>query len=243
MPLPVNNTPTFDVTLPSTGKPIKARPFLVREQKILLMAAESNNAKEVVDAVRQVISSTILTPVNVDALPLFDLEWIFTKLRIHSVGEHVIMRYRCLADKDGAKCKNIVEIDVNLSELQPPVIEKDGNIVMLNPTLKLGLKMRYPQFELMSQIQTIKTQNASISDMFALIADCVESVFDATKIYDQFTKDEMLLFLETMSTQQFQSIMDFFDTIPTMKTTIPFHCAKCGNSEDIKVEGISAFFA
>ena len=237
--------PTYDLTLPSDGRNIKFRPFLVKEEKILLMALEGNDEKEMINAIRQIISNCSVTPLDADSLPIFDLEYFFLKLRAKSVGEVVTIPYKCqnILTEDtengpqSKQCGTIVPIDIHLDQVEVTKPDNHTNVIMLTDTI--GVKMRYPRIELIKQMGTAKT---NIESAINLVAKCVESVFDADNVYDNSTFKELIAFLESLTQPQFNKIQEFFDTMPAVRHTITFQCPSCGYSDDIMLEGMESFF-
>jgi len=252
--LPKLVTPQYDYLCPS-GLQVTYRPFLVREEKLLLMARESNDANTIMDAVEQVVKNCVQTSVPLDTLPMFDIEAIFLQLRARSVGESANLRFQChqvipvqgLADYEIAagvaktrSCDVVSEYTVDLLGIVPTFGAGHSKTIPLNETV--GLIMRYPSFKSFK-----KFINATLGteDAFRVIESCIESVYDAQKFYP--TKDtspaELREFLESLTAQQVEKIDHFFDTFPKIRTAIPFKCPGCGYTESLEVEGLESFFA
>jgi len=240
MALPKLDVPIYDLKLPSNNKKISYRPFLVKEEKILLMAMEGDDEKEITTAIKQVINNCMVSEnVDVENLPLFDIEYLLLNLRARSMGDIIktsYVRQECPEEK----CKPIeIEIDVNTIEVHKdpkhnPKIQLDN---------KIGIIMKYPDIELMAKysggFEDQNTENA-----FDLITKCIESVYDDDNVYSKsdYTPDELKEFIEGFSQEQFNKIETFFTTLPKMYKDVEFNCERCGYKEDIRLEGLSGFF-
>jgi hypothetical protein len=238
--LPRLNVPLYDAELPS-GTKVTFRPFLVKEEKMLLIAKASDDATSIVDAVKQVLHNCLeATPnISVDKLPLFDVEYLFLQLRARSIGEIIPLRYRCNKDIEGTPCGTISQYEVDLLAIKPVFGEGHSKQIELTPTM--GLLMTYPTFKSFTRITR---EDLPAEEAFAVVGECVEAVYDADNKY--YTKDappgELKEFIDSLSPRQVTLIDKFFDTLPKIQTTIPFLCPKCGNKEDIVVEGLDSFF-
>jgi len=242
MALPKLDVPMYTLKLPSTEKEITYRPFLVKEEKILLMAVEGEDQKEIITAIKQVINNCIVTDgIDVDTLPLFDIEYILLNLRSKSMGDVVKVSYK-KKNCDVKGCKPIqIEIDVNEVKIKR---EKSHN-KKIQLTNDVGIIMNYPSIEMMTSYSggfNIKTMNADST--FEIISKCIESVYDEENVYSKadYTPDEMNSFLEQLSQDQFLKIEEFFSTIPKMYKDVNFSCDKCDFKEKIRLEGLSDFF-
>lgn len=242
--LPKLDVPIYELKLISTGKTIRFRPFLVKEQKLLLMASESTELKDILNVVKQVIKNCILTEgIDVDNLPIFDLEYLFLSLRARSVGEIVELKYKCnnkIKDEKGEEtsCSGLESFQVNLLEIEPKKIDGHDKKIML--TDKMGIVMKYPTFEMLEMMET-----KSAGDMILeMVMDCIDFIFDDDQVYyaKDTPKDELIEFIESMQQKDLDKIQNFFDTAPKLKKNLNFKCAKCGYKEDIVVEGLQSFF-
>lgn len=239
MSLPLLSVPTYEVKLVSLPKPISYRPYLVKEEKILLMAQASDDPEDMDRAVKQIITACTNGAVDVDTLASFDLEYLFILLRSKSVNNVVEVHYECKAPREGTPdglCHVMVPISVNLDEVKVAVPEGHTNKIML--TSDIGVTLRYPtakQYDIL----------ANGGDIVPLIVDCLETVFtttgEVTEIKEQ-TPDDVLGFVESLSIPQVDKIRTFFNTLPTLTHTIQFKCPKCGYSEDITLSGLADFF-
>ena len=244
MPLPQIIAPTYELTLPSNGQTIRYRPFLVKEEKILLMALEGGEEKEVVEAIRQIISNCAITKIDVDSMPTFDLEYFFLKLRMRSVGESVEIPYRCQNRVEGKICNNIVNLVVNLHDVE---VEKTENDPVIMLTESIGIKLRYPRVDLLKKVNEARSKgkkSTTVEGTLSIIAQCVEQIFDAENSWDRGSTSlkEIEIFLDNLTQSQFAKIEEFFDNMPVLRHKVNFQCDVCGYQEDIVLEGMESFF-
>lgn len=243
MALPKIVTPTYETKLISSGKTVKYRPFLVKEQKLFLMASQSDDVKEVVNTIKQVLSNCILTnSVKIDELPVFDLEHLFLQIRARSVGEIVNLKYTCNNNVVGEnaeqkKCGGQVKVDLNLLQIEPTKNPSHTNKIELSPNL--GIVMKYPNFDI---IQRLDIQNTT--DMLDMVISCIDYIYDAEQVYyaNKTTKEELVEFIENLQQADLEKIQTFFETMPKLSKKVDFKCPKCGYSEEIKIEGVQNFF-
>jgi len=241
--LPKLDVPTYEVNLISTGKPIRFRPFLVKEQKLFLMASESDDPKETVQVIRQVLKNCIIDEIDVDSLPTFDLEWLFINLRARSVEEIVILRYKCnnnVKDEEGkdVKCSGYVEFDVNLLDIEPSKNPEHTNKIQI--TENLGVVLRYPTFEMVQKYEGLQENDL----MTNVLVDCIDYIYDKEQMYyaKDTTRDELIEFVDSLQQKDLEKIKLFFDTIPEVKKDVTFDCPKCKYKEEIAIKGIQNFF-
>ena len=237
MPLPTITTPTYELELPVTKKTVKYRPFLVKEEKILVIAMESQDEKQIGRAVKDVLSSCILTRgIKVDKLPTFEIEYLFLHIRGKSVGEQVEINITC--PDDG---KTQVPVLVDIDQIAFDVDPDHNKDVVLDSNYTLRLK--YPSLG-----QFIKSnfndENVSVEDTFELIADCIDQVFSPEESFSasDCTKKELTAFLEQLNSQQFKKIEQFFETMPKLKHTFDIVNPKTKVTNHIVLEGLSSFF-
>ena len=236
MPLPQITTPTYELVLPSTGKKIKYRPFLVKEEKILIIAMESQDDKQIAEAVKDVLGSCILTKgISIDKLSTFDIEYLFLNIRGKSVGETVEVMITC-PDDNTTK----VPVTVNLDEIQ--VKRSDDHDIDINLDGKLSMRMKYP-----SMGEFVKNNfnvEMKVEDTFDMVCSCIEQVFseDESWAASDCTKKELLDFLEQLDSSQFKKIEKFFDTMPKLSHTIKVTNPKTKVESDVVLEGLNAFF-
>lgn len=239
-----NDNPVYELTLPSSKKVVKFRPFLVKEEKILLTGMASEDIKDQVNALLQVIQNCCLDDLDVDRLTILDIEYFFIKLRARSVGEIVTLRFQCKRSlEDGSECGETNLVKIDLDEIEPEEVELDP-VIILSEKEGIGVKMRHPKFDLFYKIRLNK--NDPIGVTFDLIAQCIESVFDAEKTYSDFGPDEIQEFLENLNRDQMAKITDFLNALPSLKKDVEIVCnGKCENTEPIiyTVEGFENFLA
>ena len=221
MSLPKLNTPVYEATLPSTNKVIKYRPFLVKEEKILLTAMEDGSEKTISNAVNQIIKNCVQGNIKVKELPTFDIEYLFLRLRAKSVGEKVtigLKPYPC-SQNQGEICNNTTEVEINLEEVKVVKNEKHTTKIMLDDNV--GIKMSYPDLSILGQ------KNTDVESGLKLIKDSIEMIFTNEETFDRssFTQKELDEFFDSLTTDQFAKIKDFFDTMPVLKHTVKYKCA------------------
>ena len=241
--LPKLDVPIYEVKLISTGKTIRFRPFLVKEQKLFLMASEATDPKETINTIRQVLKNCILDELDIDSLPTFDLEFLFMNLRARSVEEVVDLKYKCnnivKNDKDeDTTCTGSVEFKLNLLEIEPIKDPNHTNKIQL--TENLGIALKYPSFDMIQKYES-KSENEI---MAGVLTDCIDYVFDNDQIYyakDQ-TKEELDEFIDNLQQKDLEKIKVFFDTMPEIKKDVHFKCPKCLYEEDIQIKGLQSFF-
>jgi hypothetical protein len=244
MPLPKIDVPTYEIELISTKKKVKFRPFLVKEQKLFLMANESSEAVDTINTIRQVIKNCVLTEIDVDVLPMFDLEYLFLNMRARSVSEIVNLKYQCnnkIANeetKEERKCGMINEVGVNLLEIKPELKENHSNKIQL--TDAVGIVMKYPTFEV-SQKVAGKNESEIIMEM---VYSCIDYIYDKENVYHakDIQREELTEFIDGLQQKEMNKIQAFFDGIPKISKKVEYKCGKCGYNEEITVEGIQNFF-
>lgn len=253
--LPQLATPKYELTIPSTGQTAVFRPFLVREEKILLMAMQSEDERQVTSAVEDIIKSCILTAdVDVNKLSMFDIEFIFLKIRSKSIGEIIEMRYQCqnevdvvVRDEDTGQVKEVrrqcgTTVPMNIDLNAVSVTKDPEHSTQIALAEGVGLMMKYPNLSLARQLQRQGKNTEDITQALDLIAACIQSVYTKEEVITEFNHDEIAEWLETLTQQQFAQIQKFFDTIPRLKHKLHFECPKCGYEQDITIEGIQNFF-
>jgi hypothetical protein len=241
MALPKIDAPVYELTLPLSGKQIRYRPFLVKEQRNLLMAMESDDAETIEQNIRQVLMNCTLTDkFDLDNIPLIDIEYYFLQLRARSVGEIVENKYKCNnIVQDEQECGNIMDVNFNLLEIK--VDKPEGIIDTIKLNDKLSVKLRYPQFSVVKRA----TNFDNMADLaLELIAESIEYIHDGQQFYYAKEADpvELIEFVESLNTEQFSKIEEFFNNLPTLNKNIEMTCGKCGFEHKIKVEGLENFF-
>ena len=241
--LPKIDVPIYELKLISSGKKIRFRPFLVKEQKLLLMAAQSEDPKDALNVVKQISKNCIIDDVEVESLPVFDLEYIFLNLRARSVNEVVNLQYKCnnkVKDENGEEkpCGSVEKFDVNILEIEPEKNSNHDKKIMINN--KLGIMMKYPTFETVSNLKGKNEEEILIE----LLANCIDYVFDDDKIYyaKDVSNEELVEFIDNLQQKDLEKIQQFFETTPKLRKKLSFNCRKCDYKEDITVEGLQNFF-
>ena len=237
MALPKLTTPTYELEIPSTDEKISYRPFLVKEEKILLMAMESGKNEDIVNAVKQIVSECTFNKLKVGTMPMFDIEYIFLNIRAKSIGEVSKLKLLCPDDK-----KTYADIEVDLTKVNVEIGEGHTNKIEL--TDSMGLIMTYPG------IDTFKKQgimNLTPENMLEVVSACILQIYEENgeKVYnakDQTTK-ELIDFIEQMNTNQFKMVQKFFDTMPRLKHTIKVKNPKTKVESEVTLTGLNDFFA
>ena len=235
MALPVLATPTYELVVPSTGKKIKYRPFLVKEEKALLIAQQSQEDQTMLDTLKSIISSCTFDKLNVDSLALFDIEYIFTQLRAKSVGEYSELVFNCLECND-PKAKINVNIDLTKLEVSKNA-EHKSKIELFD---SVGIQMKYPSFKALNKLKTMNDTDA----IFEVVADCIDYIYDSDSVYpaSEQTREDLQNFIDNLTQDQFKKVKEFFDTMPKLKHDIEFNCPVCGYHHKHTIEGLDNFF-
>jgi hypothetical protein len=245
MALPKIDTPVYDIDLPLSKKNIRFRPFLVKEQRNLMMAMESDDKETIEKNIKQVLHNCTLSDIVIDELPIIDVEYYFLQLRARSVGETIDTRYRCEnlvqnPDKPNpTPCNNVMKTSINLLDIKVNKDEKVKDVVQLNSNL--SMKLRYPQFSIVEKASRLETA----TDLaFNMVVDSIEYIFDGEQYYyaKETPQQELIEFVESLNQEQFALIEDFFNNLPTLNKTIELDCSKCGFHHTIDVEGLESFF-
>ena len=239
MALPKLTVPEYEAILPSTEKVIKYRPFLVKEEKILLTALEAEDDDIMADAIRQIVNNCVLEELDVFKLPTFDIEYLFLRLRAKSVGEKVTLGLRPWGcpNNEGKLCEKSTEVEINLEEVKVIKDENHSSKIMLSDDI--GVKMKYPDIKNINIIDA----DSAITGM-NIVRNCVDMVFtkDETFERDSFTDEELEEFIDSLNSDQFKKIKEFFDTMPTLKYTTKYKCGTCGEEKETILQGLSSFF-
>ena len=236
MALPKLTTPTYELEIPSTDEKIKYRPFLVREEKILMMAMESKKNADIVQAVKDIVSECTFNKVNMSDLPMFDVEYIFLQIRSKSVGE--VSKIKVLCPDDG---KTYADVELDLNEVKVQVGDEHTNKIEL--TKDMGIIMKYPTIDSFSEtgIRDITPDN-----MLDVIGSCILQIFEkkGEKVYDtkDQTKKEVTDFIESLNTKQFKDVQHFFETMPKLKHEITLKNPKTKKESKIMLNGLNDFF-
>ena len=239
MPLPKIATPTYELVLPSTEQPIQFRPFLVKEEKLLVLALESEDTKQITTAIKAVLKSCVLTKgVKVENLPTFDIEFLFLNIRGKSVGEELQVNIICPDDEETQ-----VTVDVFLDDIQVQKNEEHTNKIQLDENLMM--EMKYPSLDQFIKNNFDFNEKNQMDQSFALIATCIDKIYTEDEVWAtaDCTKKEVNEFLESMNSGQFKEIEKFFETMPKLSHTIKVTNPKTKVESDVVLEGLASFFA
>ena len=237
MPLPKIATPTYELVLPSTGKKIKYRPFLVKEEKILILALESEDQKQITNAIKSTLKSCIQTRIKVEDLPTFDIEYIFLNIRGKSVGESLEVLVTCPDDGETQ-----VESTIYIDEIQVQKDDKHTPDIKLDHSLTL--RMKYPSLNEFVQNNFSASDDNTLQASMDIIASCIDVVYseDESWAAADCTKKELSEWLETLNTSQFKEIETFFETMPKLSHTLKVVNPKTKVESDVTLEGLTSFF-
>ena len=239
MPLPKIATPTYDLELPSTGKTIQYRPFLVKEEKLLVLALESEDTKQITNAIKAVLKSCIQTKgIKVDHLPTFDIEYLFLNIRGKSVGEDLEVNITCPDDNETQ-----VKINVDLDDIK--VEKKEGHTNQIKVDDTIMMEMKYPSLNEFIKNNFDPNDKNQMEQSFDLIGSCVDKIYTQDEVWatEDCTKKEMNEFLESMNSSQFKEIESFIETMPKLSHTIKVKNPKTKVESDVVLEGLASFFA
>ena len=238
MPLPTIATPTYELTLPSSDKKIKYRPFLVKEEKILILAMESEDTKQIASSIKNVISKCILSRgIKVEKLSTFDIEYLFLNIRGKSVGEHIEVMVTC--PDDG---KTQVPMSINIDDIKVHRDEGHSSDIVLDDTYTL--KMKYPSLNEFIKTNFDQVENMKVDDTFDLISSCIDQVYsdEETWSHQECTKKELSDFVESLNTTQFKLVENFFTTMPKLSHVVKVTNPNTKVDSEIKLEGLQSFF-
>ena len=239
MPLPRIATPTYELELPSTEQTIKFRPFLVKEEKLLVIALESEDTKQITNAIKTVIKNCIETKgIKVETLPTFDIEYLFLNIRAKSVGEEIDVNIICPDDEETS-----VSVKINVDDIKVQTNEDHTNRIKLDDTLMM--EMKYPSLEQFIKNNFDISNNSAIDQSFELVASCVDKIYNEDEVWAtaDVTKKELMDFLDQMNTTQFKQIEKFFETMPKLSHTIKVKNPNTEVESEVVLEGLSSFFA
>ena len=239
MPLPKINTPTYELTLPSNNKKIKYRPFLVREEKILILALESSDAKQISSSIVEIMSDCIETKnVDITKLPSFDIEYLFLNIRAKSVGETVDVIITCPDDN-----KTTVEATINIDDIKVKKTKGHKNVVKLDDTY--SMKLKYPSMQQFIDANFDSEQELnSVSQSLQMLSTCIDMIYDNEESWDAAdnSPEELNEFIEQLNTKQFKEVEPFFETMPKLEHIVEVTNPKTGKASKVKLEGLASFF-
>ena len=240
MPLPTNTTPTYELSLPSTGKKIKYRPFLVKEEKILILALETRDQNQITNAVKDVLKKCVITRgIKIDDLPTFDIEYLFLNIRAKSIGEDINMIVTCPDDR-----KTEVDVTVYVDEIK--VIKSKEHVKDITLDKDMTLRMKYTSLNqfIETNFDTKEESQTTVDKTFQLIADCMDTVYTKEDAWDSkdYSPNERLEFIEQLSSKQFKQVEKFFATMPKLSHTIEVTNPNTKKKSKIVLEGLADFF-
>ena len=239
MPLPKISVPTYELELPSTEQTIKYRPFLVREEKLLVLALETEDTKQITNAIKTVIKNCIETKaIKVESLPTFDIEYLFLNIRGKSVGEEIEVNIICPDDEETS-----VPVKINLDEIQVQKSEGHTNKIKIDD--KIMMEMKYPSLEQFIKSNFDFNSDSQMEQSFDLISSCIDKIYTEDEIWvsSDVTKKELTDFLEQMNSSQFKEIEKFFETMPKLSHKVKVKNPNTKIESEVTLEGLSSFFA
>jgi hypothetical protein len=241
MALPVLETPEYFTDLPSSGKRVKYRPFLVKEEKILLIAIQEDDPKTVFNAIINIVNNCTFNEIpNVEDLPTFDIEWLFLQIRIKSKGSDVELLFKCENEVDGKPCNGITRIPFDLEQVEFKGDVKANKKIILDDDKQIGIIFKYPTLNIASTIHTIM-DDEDISKMYDTLYDYVDTIFQGDQVFEDFTAKEFSEWIETLNKSQFEKVESFFENIPRIESTIKIVCEHCKHKETVTLKGLSSF--
>ena len=240
MPLPKINTPTYEMELPSNGKKIKYRPFLVKEEKILLIALETEDMKQISDGLIQILNNCIITRgVKVQSLATFDIEYLFLNVRARSVGETVEVQLSCPDDGE-----TTVDVEIDIDSIKVQKSKEHKNIIELDK--KYSMKLKYPSFEqFIGNNFEIDDDVSDVTKSLDMITSCIDVVYDKEESFNasEYSKEELTDFVDRLNSKQFKEIEKFFETMPKLSHTVKLKNPNTNVESDVVLEGLASFFS
>ena len=237
MALPIIETPRYELTLPSSDVQVQFRPFVVKEEKILLMAMETKDNNEIVTATKDILKACTYEKLDIESLPMFDIEYLLLQIRSKSVGEVAKFKVICPDDKQTA-----ADVELDLSAVQVQVDDDHSNKVVIDEERKLGLVLNYPSLGITKAGFDVNKEN--VETMFNVVASCIDHIYEGDKTYPakDSTKKELVEFLEGLSQQAFLKIKKFFDTMPQLRHEVEVTNPKTGIKSTVTFKGLQDFF-
>jgi hypothetical protein len=238
MALPAINHPIHEVYLKSLGTMVKFRPFLVKEEKLLLVAKESTDISDIKTAIKQVIQNCCLADIDVDKLPLFDIEMFFVHLRARSIGESAKIAFTCKNKVDDVECGHITDYAIDLNKVQYNIPQNHNDIIRITDTV--GLKLKYPTMAVIRN-----DANDPYEETLSILTDNLDYIYDSESIYKKsdLTKEEIQTFFDQMTIDQVEGIRSFFKTSPKVVLKESIVCKKCKFEHEVLVENLHGFFS
>lgn len=251
MPLPKIDLPIFELKLVSVPKPVKFRPFLVKEEKLLLMALQSEDEQTILKSIKQVVNNCLVeNTIDIDNVPIFDIEYLFLNIRARSVGEVVESAFVCKnvvgveKNEEGeeveVQCGNVMNVKVNILEIHPPTHDIQTKLYF---TKDVGIQLKFPSLGTFQSVKGLLL-GEDLEQLYQFIYECTDYVFDESNVYysKESSIQEFAQFLDSLTQEQFDKIIDFFKSLPTLRKEIKHACEKCNFEHDLTMEGLSDFF-
>ena len=234
MALPVLNAAKYKTIIPSLNKEVEYRPYLVKEEKILMIALESNDQKQILTAIKDVINNCLYDDIDVNKLAMFDIETLFLKLRSKSVGETTEVKAKC------EKCEHEHVQQINFDDIKLPEVKNKITKIKLTDTV--GVMLKYPSISDVEKHNI--NEGESVENIMEIITVCIDSIYDADNVYS--AKDEsrksLKEFIDSLNSQQFSKMTNFFESIPALAYNLKFKCNKCEHENEIELRGLQNFF-
>ena len=237
MALPMANTPRYKLTIPSTGKSVTYRPFLIKEEKALLIAQQSEDPETMITTLKSVIESCIVDPIKSSDLAIFDIEYIFTQLRSKSVGEIVSLILKCDTCEDP---KASVSYDIDLTKLKVNIPEEHSKTIPLFGDV--GVIMKYPSLNLLKELENLNGSDTEA--IFSIIISCIDCVYDSDQMFSakDHKPEEIRQFVDNLTQEQFIKLQNFFVTMPKLEQKLNYKCPVCAKEHDKIIRGLDSFF-
>lgn len=240
MELPKIDLPIYELKLPSDGRTVRVRPFLVKEEKLLLIAVESQDQSTIIQTTKQIINNCLIdNDVNVEKLPFFDVDYLFIALRAKSVGETVSVNFICNMYTDGAKCGTMFPVDIDISKCE--VIKKDGISNVVKITDKVALKMRYPGYEVMKRFNESED---SFTKKIKIMAASIDQIVEGDRVmsYKDFSREQLEQYIETFTEEQYKKLEEYVDNFPSFVILAEGTCPKCKFEHKLRYSDFTSFF-
>lgn len=235
--LPNLNLPEFITNLPSNDQEVFFRPFLVKEEKILLMALEGKDPQEIQNSVMKIMTNCVkMDQIELEGLPYFDIEHLFLQLRSKSVDNNVHLR---VSHQNKDDCDHVNDVMLDLNSVKVNIPDDHSNVVML--TDSVGVTLQYPSLKVAAQLDTL--DQSDIEKLFSFIASCMLNIFDSDNVYEDTTVEEKIEWLGNTNKSQFDKIMKFFATMPTVECELDYICESCGKKDSVSLRGLTSFFS
>lgn len=240
MELPKIDLPIYELKLPSDGRTVRVRPFLVKEEKLLLIAVESQDQSTIIQTTKQIINNCLIdNDVNVEKLPFFDVDYLFIALRAKSVGETVSVNFICNMYTEGAKCGTMFPVDIDISKCE--VIKKDGISNVVKITDKVALKMRYPGYEVMKRFNESED---SFTKKIKIMAASIDQIVEGDRVmsYKDFSREQLEQYIETFTEEQYKKLEEYVDNFPSFVILAEGTCPKCKFEHKLRYSDFTSFF-